>query len=422
MSRCSCVCCDAFRCSLTAGPALSCALCNVSACPACSAELAITCDDDPYTSLVDWLPALFIAVPALVAAGALAWHCLSCHKPGRLPQPRRATAEPLLPGTEPADQGEAAEEEQPPHGDERSSGGSAERLAVERVSRFGTSGSGVSEGDFERADALLVDFFPLETPAARGLLLGTGVLRPERSLSVWWLGWLSWRLLGLALLAFYVGELARADGVRVLLAFDEGWVFLLLFYVPLMLAMVAHMGCAWLYLPFLVTSLPPQTATALRRALRLALGFMMACALGSVALGGALQLTQWARVPRTARLWLATLVEVPRAEWQAWRVCRARLPAPSAGASVGAGAAGRGGGARQKRGSASVARDAAQANAATRGFGWQERCEDGTVWTRDMGRGPRRQRRPADIAHSLSHSLTHSQTHSRTHSSPLTPF
>ena len=37
--------------------------------------------------------------------------------------------------------------------------------------------------------------------------------------------------------------------MRVLLAFREGWVFLLLFYVPLMLAMVAHMGCAWLYLP-----------------------------------------------------------------------------------------------------------------------------------------------------------------------------
>ena len=74
--------------------------------------------------------------------------------------------------------------------------------------------------------------------------------RRKRPASVWWwLCWASWRLLALALLAFYIGQLVEPNRVRVLLAFREGWVFLLLFYVPLMLAMVAHMGCAWLYLP-----------------------------------------------------------------------------------------------------------------------------------------------------------------------------
>ena len=41
-----------------------------------------------------------------------------------------------------------------------------------------------------------------------------------------------------------------------------------------MASLVLHMGCAWLYLPWIVTSLPPQPAAALRRAFYLALGFM----------------------------------------------------------------------------------------------------------------------------------------------------
>lgn len=69
------------------------------------------------------------------------------------------------------------------------------------------------------------------------------------------------------------------------------------------------MGCAWVYLPWIVTSLPPQSGAALRRALLLAVGFMGGCVVISVVLAGILSATQWRQVPRTVELWTAVLVE-----------------------------------------------------------------------------------------------------------------
>ena len=200
--------------------------CNVS-CACSGAQQAITCDDDPFTSLVDWVPAIFIAVPVLVAAGAVAWHCLRCRKPWRS---QRDQNRPLLPSGSEAEDAEATGGGPPAEGSgsgaplhvaTRDSAMTAQEeeeiehhLAVERLSRFGGT-SGASESDFETAAARLVDYFPLEMPAARVLLLGTGVLRPARRVSIWWLCWASWRLLALALLAFYVGPHRRVGGLAV---------------------------------------------------------------------------------------------------------------------------------------------------------------------------------------------------------------
>jgi len=353
--QCSCVCCDTVRCALASGSADTCDECrNATFCDSlhsCTSQRAVTCDGDPFGSVYDWVPGLFLAISLCVAAGAVVWGCCARRKvirARRASSPRRpsneaSTRERLLPpvdadgaaagpsatgeamvrpivvrvatdsslaaaGSPPAAAGRppaaaaAAEPPQTPEQMSVSRDPSAGELSdtVERLSRM----TGATSEDFDRAATMMIDYFPLEMPAARRLLLFCGVLRPTSCCSAWWLCWCGWRLLAVALLAYYVTRLAMTDGVRVLLAFDEGWVFLLLFYVPLMVAMVAHMGCAWLYLPCLLTSLPPQSAAALHRALRLALLFMGAC-LGVTAVLAAVL----SAVEREGALWMATLVE-----------------------------------------------------------------------------------------------------------------